>query len=669
MLQSTSAIGLVEPDWQREVAALHYGVSPEKAAQILIEDPLMDSIDEEDQAAFDGLRAIPGFGDVIERVTRDFVADAKVAKTFDLVLKSARLLDRIDEVDEAVRQSWVNLQSACVEGLALTNVRESLPKELAPLLRRLDRPNLLEFTGAFRRFFIEMFEGDEVTGIQMSVLDRAMHDVSKRSAEVGFPVAPFQSNTDPRTFVRHWLVLDHSAQLVRSDLDPDDLQQTLMGFCEDELARYAVPGAIAKLLSADAKVVFGEVEFQWAELVERLERALGPEANADMFDIALRSLVMMTPRVKDAAAALGRLTDGGHIAARLAGFGQAENLEGSALAAAILIWRSVSFGAPSGASWPEYLTANPKFIGLTHQHLQAITDNITIYSLAKCFHAGEEAKKLVESIIAFEIDSGSLGRLNTKVISDNYYYYVRMVPISKYGQFSSLLARHDNFWANLETMPWGNDLVRLARSLLSQRGSVAERAKMILSARVEHASIEDWTASLASRGGPYVVVFELLSKAPELGAQSALREALSGYLTVMLSNTGRQPILSWFKHLALMGVRQRRKLLNELIESIVAQATVERVFDVVKLGGLELTEEMRRSNKPDLVVQKIIITLMKKASGRIWLRDHKAAVKAMVGRANLETRRAISNVLDRLASDRASDRKSFAEVARADWKI
>ena len=233
-----------------------------------------------------------------------------------------------------------------------------------------------------------------------------------------------------------------------------------------------------------------------------------------------------------------------------------------------------------------------------------------------------------------------------------------------------MLSSHNTFWDSLEVADWGEDLARLAKSLLSQMGKDAERALQVLRVRIEKATEQDWKESLASRAGPYTVAFDLLTdSAPELGSQSALRSVLSSNISSMVSSASRAPIAAWFKHLGLMGTRQRRKLIRELLDEICVRSSLSRLFDIVRIGGAEFAEEMKRYSPSDEVVQKIVRPLMKQAKGRTWLRDHRGAVKVVVAAASKPARQAVSKALGQLEADGASDRRSFAESARAEWKL
>ena len=58
-----------ETDWRVPIAALHFGVSPEQATQLLLQEPMLTALREGSKEKLKELEGRPGFFDVLRRVT------------------------------------------------------------------------------------------------------------------------------------------------------------------------------------------------------------------------------------------------------------------------------------------------------------------------------------------------------------------------------------------------------------------------------------------------------------------------------------------------------------------------------------------------------------------------------------------------------------------------
>ncbi len=102
----------VAPDWKRQLAALYYGVNPDKAAQVLLAEPIRIAITNGDTTGLTALAAIPGFGEQFDYATDNLPEPANAGTSFGVLANAIILLEAVQtEGSEWTANAWRNLLS------------------------------------------------------------------------------------------------------------------------------------------------------------------------------------------------------------------------------------------------------------------------------------------------------------------------------------------------------------------------------------------------------------------------------------------------------------------------------------------------------------------------------------------------------------------------------
>lgn len=100
-LQSASVeMAGVVPNWERQLAALHYGVEQDKAAQVLLDEPIRSAILRGDEAAGPRLAAVPGFGETFEFIMEALPEPPANVSPLTILANAVLLLQAVGEVEE-----------------------------------------------------------------------------------------------------------------------------------------------------------------------------------------------------------------------------------------------------------------------------------------------------------------------------------------------------------------------------------------------------------------------------------------------------------------------------------------------------------------------------------------------------------------------------------------
>ena len=126
-------IASYDPNWQRAIATLYYGVPPRRAMQILIEQRLRTAISEKDMDEFKRLGEIPGFEQVLQRILDQATGGEISDPTF--ILNASRMLDELKPKEQAwTSMAWWTLRRGFAKPTPWQTISERDAPSLAAFL-------------------------------------------------------------------------------------------------------------------------------------------------------------------------------------------------------------------------------------------------------------------------------------------------------------------------------------------------------------------------------------------------------------------------------------------------------------------------------------------------------------------------------------------------------
>lgn len=659
-----------EPDWQRQIAAIHFGVEPLKAGQILIEAPLREAIRRNDANAFAQLARVPGFNDIFVGLTRDLVTD-DAATSFEVVSHSADLLDRMGENDDHWRkESWRNLSDALVKVLPAAPVDANLPTRISPFGSRLNALHQSQLVSVVAALLGRAIEDDNSGTEKLAVLDDLLEQFIKGAGTPEADNCEIEVKCPARTFLVNWLSIKKNLFRLRIELDSEAISGAIAELSDNEEISGIVPLLVERLQLPKSIAVLQDVTADWSDISAQLVDKIRQSEPLPILASAFLTLLQLAPKEESARATLAQLTDEGHILARYneaVGRRDHDLLPGFA---GVLLAKNIAFQCPeSDLSWRGYLRAHPEFAKEALKSLISASDDITIYTLASVYDGHATMRALVEEIARIQIERQNLGRLNVKKVSNNYFFYSRIAPYGMSMDFSRVLSLYEDFWQNLEDTGWGADLNRLASSLLEQPDVDSDKAARILTHRAQNATADDWSAAIVEGMGPYKISTKLLKGwDPQFGKGSPLHIALEKNRQSVIETSEKSIRLRWFELMGLVGTRPSASLLTGLIDAL-DRGTYPRVYELAALGGKALARAAKNHSNADLVACALIIPLTRHATGRGFLRDHGKHLKGIVSSSNSKTRGKLRKRFNQMRKSRFSDQKSFAESFQRTWTL
>lgn len=131
---SRAPVAVFDANWQKSLAAMHFGVSGANAMSLLIEAPLRRAIDEQDVSAFEEAHKLSGFVPVLARVLEETVRNQNAPQR--QLVNATLLVDRCIGDDEPLsRHLWSQLSVAATTSVVWSSFRRE-DAEAALLIRR-----------------------------------------------------------------------------------------------------------------------------------------------------------------------------------------------------------------------------------------------------------------------------------------------------------------------------------------------------------------------------------------------------------------------------------------------------------------------------------------------------------------------------------------------------
>lgn len=672
-LQSAEVeIAEIAPQWRRELAALHYGVEPEKAAQVLLEDPIRSAIVRRDETEISALSPIPGFGEIFEYATANLPEPTSTATSFDILANAVFLLQALDAgANEWAATAWRNLASKYIEtaGTATATLGNV---EIVKLLSEHVAPEGRE---AFILTSAEMLSrilaqprrrGDKAQqAADGLILFASSHDL---------PPPLFALVVDPQVFVARLSELATSPRIwpqLRTNHDGEALTDALSDMLGSEGAQRNVPTAIrclrtdsgGELYSGDEEIDF-EALAQKADQLVRQPGTLGGDAMS-----GVRVLAELSYGRQEGRDLLIALVDEGLLATRLDEVVAKSDWPAVAEVIAILLWRGHKFSSPTAFSWYQYGNHDP-------DHLQRIVLALRRYfpgSLVPILWGARKANVLqstfFEAIIGHAVATDALGRFDTKPVLGDLLNYKLAVPYRMRDKFLDQVDRQSNFLEALEDGPLGPQIVEAASYLRRKGGENADRADAIVRSRVEEADAATWTAAIRSGQEPYGIGQTFLKSGDlKIGRRSGLFTALHDNIPAMLQIGGREMRGRWFKLVDLMKPKDGKALLRTLGEAL-GDAPPAQALHVLKTGGVQFLKTGAFVSRANQSVRTIILPQLERKDGRDWLKDNKEELAGWVQRADPKIRNELRSELKGMLDSKREERRYTADILATKWGL
>lgn len=607
-----------DKDWQRSLAAIHFGVGPGDALQVLLGPDIVETIGEVDHERFAAQARIKGF-DVV-------VSDLLEANRTDLtfVRKAAELLERADGSWAwstwpwgRIRRIWV--QSRLEQWLNGGDDASTLLDLLAKQGTDSDRLQVL--TDVARKTASWQRPAASVSGHDPQATFVGLLRVWVKHAEVTPGATPIRLVHD-ETFLRLAQLLAEqpgALGLITVEATPDELAKLMA-------IRFGQPDGTD--LGAAAKVVLrmGATEEGLQPLSEVTRRTLEKsEWGMTSVEAAVDVALVLHDAHPPAAAWIAEFAAGGRLARMTEqALDHWDKSPAVRMLALLMVHRADLPHAPADG-WGELVRSDPEFAPILSGWITHLGGR-SLSILAE-YGSDEGFQVVVDGILEAWIEEDDLGVVAMDDVVEGSPGYLALALGSRRYRLYQILSRREEFWRALKGSPLSSGAMQIFTDLITVEHvdpKLGARAAASLIEAVTPFRARDWETWIADPAR-VAVLQGALDRADVVGIadDEALVEALQRLLRQLLfDDRERVDVIAWLTAADLLEEETRRSILRNLRDRLLSEASLEVRLDVLQRGGRLLIEAANFEQEATKAVRQLVLPLLTHGEGLRWILDH-----------------------------------------------
>lgn len=665
----------LSPDWQREIAALYFGVPIEKAAQVVLERPIERAIVDFDRESFARLSNIPGFADTFEFATARLSAP-EGRNPFEVVSNAALLLDTInDRAGEWQAMAWRNLVERYLTSDSEFGPSDDLAKRLHLLGDHVEPSVLEEFLKITSKGLGRLMTMDHSRTQHLTAVCSAATHLVEFADKHQIDPPEFWLDVEPNIFVRKFAGLTFYSKVwpqVRTNLGGAELTEGIIAMLRDVKQQSKAATAVRYLGDSSLQDIHaGEDLLDWNAVTEvATEIVRSPGNYGVVASPAIRVLMSLSKPESLARTRLLEVIDDQTLAFHLSEAVGQKEWNGVALIVAVLMWRNREFALPAGTSWDAVLKAKPDIPKLIIDEVRRYYPNAVMRVLWNAQAVNiYPTKDFVEVLIGHFVDAGNLGSFDPGEVIKNLSRYRYAVPWRQRDRFLELVNRRADLLTAIETEPLGPPIVEAAKYLQAKGGDTAQRAKAIMRRRVEEADVDAWVVAINQGKEPYGLIAQFgPDEQPRFGRKSNLCEALSMTIPTLVGTASRDVRARWFELSQLLKSDAQTKVMGELAD-MLRDASADQALHLLKVGGARLLKQGGFAKQADRSVETVILPQLQSKDGRDWLKDHDEMLHGWLQRAGPDRRENAREALIKLSQSKLEERSYSAKLLMERWEL
>lgn len=658
-----------EKKWRDELASIYYGVPKSKALQVLLEQELQQTIRTANTEEFKKLSAIPGFENVLFRLTNsltraevepEFIANSASLLKVSEIQKTPRIVATIGLLRSGLEKirPWIAIPNAADDGLAF-------------IFNSFDKT---EHSSAARSASI-------VLGNLSSDLV-AIGDTSVRWS--GMAQAISQTSAVKESKITE-LVVPGNSEFFLSAISAGKLGDDLIGIAKPSSSVENVISTLADsagdYTNVEAKVfalMKTRIKWPWnAFTVAAREFVEKTPPNNTGFARALNCLGALRLDPKSGAQSqIKSLYDNGHLFNKLHFAHEKKLQEAEAALISTLILANPNF---EGGNQHENSEAGRQIAINLRTTLADRTEIIPLISKSLFDHSSNQeiaqrAKSnpavvdLIKKIFSAKVSAKEVGTLKIDDTINSIETYFQIIEKSEHDNFIMQLTEHDGFWDIFGKAKLHSSKIRILSELIAKSGEIGKKAREILVSNLQEISADQWKEKIASGVEPIQLLLQLskISEEPDIGEHlyQAIQDTVQKFMStndVTTEQLQRAITLSGaIKHW------QKETLYKNIRDRVISMGANKKTFDLLNSGGADLIEKGQFAAKADEIVRLILIPSVDTNEGKEWISNNGETAKVIISRADSATKTTLQEKIENSAksddANLASRSKQLIEI-------
>lgn len=603
----------VDRNWAKSLAALHYGVEPEAAQQILIDQPLRNAIQTSNQERFDQLTKIQGFWLIFLRLLFQW-KDEHLTEP-DRVFASAVLISRSSFAsNQLAMPHWRALRAV----LLSPQTWKTFGKHECDALIALTPRNAGDERRDFLEFVADRLGHVDVTAIAHSDFTgsfcRLWKEVSKQLDDQGdLPPSIFVPGGAREFLAVSSLLTDNGSILSRLKSDGDAAQ--FAATIHDDVTK----GREARATVARFRLIEGRFrDFDLLPFINGLADAIRTSPPVSPSIVAAVTILGILRKTQVQAVSMSEtLCTDGQIISRLLPAAQKEDIEQISALLAYQFCSGVVFDLPDPQIWPKLLNDHPQLTNQLNSDLSQFTksDQGVVRILHSACIRSNTFAPIAKAIFSLRVRSRAIGLLPVADILEKLNSYLEMLDQSLHRQFIIELSKYDGFWEQMQKLPLTGNVAQILNVLIEDTAETGTHARTWLLERLNAIEREAWKTSILRGTSPLDVYASLVAVSSEPYAIPALFDALQETIPDLLSSNDEAFRLRWFQEAQTQGSSKAITLYRYVADQVSSAPQVNEVAQLIRIGGRKFLELSGLSESPDKAVRHVVLPALGEIDG------------------------------------------------------
>ncbi|WPO41829.1 P-loop NTPase fold protein [Tardiphaga sp. 42S5] len=653
--------------WAEGIAAIHYGVPPDRVLQVLllpkINSSLYDNSDDE-VAFFKDLSVAVGFEAVLQKAIEDGLTqqpyDIELGARASALMAAADLKrsPRLIEIEKILRTSYSNPKPW---------------REMSPLTASGITAQLVSCPANEQPLFTYRVEAT-LQGVHdtfPAIENNAKHWQASAEAIV-------RGTANARTDVQT-LRVPGDATFFLSVADLTAVDSILLSYLRPSSTIAAVinqasldaSGSSFKLDSVPRLQKLSKIKtsWDWSPLVDAAGQHIEAGARNDVADMNALDLLgrmrMLAPN-KALNAKLKSLSEGTLLDALYNAHSQNQReLEAALICLLILV--NPTFQQPTAIGNSEagrQLAADMTTTLNDRPELYDIVDNrIRLYGTFAEFVASSgknaEISKILKPIFSKRVRAKTLGRLPVSDIVERLPIYANLLDSNDQAAFIEQLPEYETFWECMEDGDLNDSKCSIVNYFISKDTTTGEHFRELVLKKASNFDETEWSGRLLDGADPMPAILN----AVKFGGQgstmgdSLLRGLMASFESTLENGAASlSKIKSWFIVMGLLDENRADILLKEIKDKILNAPSNVHSTDIILAGESRLLTGGDFRSRPDDAVRKIVLPLVDRLDASTpWFAENKAEIKGWISRADRSTKEYVVEKLVALSESESSE--------------
>lgn len=653
---------------QREIAALHFGVQPDEAVQVLLEAPIKNAL-ENGTGDLTSLHKVSGF----DLVALNVIDASRSEKPllFAIVQNGARGLPGLEPGpgNSARIESWRLLREYFVDPLVSLMVNNSLADVIERLLASCQNEQVAQYLPLVSQALGRIEEPQLNTRDMARAYIEAISTVNNFAADHSLPAEPVPVPFF-ETGATLLLVAMSEDETLRGRIVLTATDKRLVATLITNFSPFDAPESVERAL-VGLKALRPEIDL--VDIVDQSKAFLrsGSPENPTILEGAMAKLGHIRKDVPSAAEALTELANQGVLRERFnerIGFPFARL---DAFLCAVLLMEGVDITPRESGSWETWFDAQSASAKLIWQIVDEFGYPTELRSLVDQSAGRPNSEQLARLLAVVALSMGERTEIDFKDVWTRPSAYTVLLQGEGITPFAEKVASNDGMWVAAQAVPLDDDRIKFFELLLDQPAASA-RARQAAGRSLGELPANDWR-QLVETGSNRFVLAKRVSGAEQMprldiGSMAAF-DALRELVPTVATNGDPTLRARWAEIARALDRANRRTLFGVLGDYITRGADVVELNGLLAVSGKMLLEEEAFAGRSDAVIRHLIAPMVTTDGGLEWIHQHRGQLKGLVTTAQADARRFLSNLFLDLLPSLAEEAKAHTIALAQDWNL